>query len=122
MSTEEQRAKWREAQRKYYAKDPQKRRARARKSMFKSRYGVEEERRDLILKEQGGTCAVCFTADPGGAHGQWHADHCHDSGKIRGVLCAKCNMALGLLDDDPILLEQAINYLTRETTMKPKED
>lgn len=42
-----------------------------------------------------------------------HVDHCHQTGKIRGLLCQKCNMALGLLNDSVEILETAIRYLKK---------
>jgi len=41
-------------------------------------------------------------------------DHCHTTGKIRGVLCDDCNIALGKFKDDPKILMKAINYLTEK--------
>jgi len=38
-------------------------------------------------------------------------DHCHTTGKIRGTICKKCNSALGFFNDDPALIQKAINYL-----------
>ena len=60
--------------------------------------GVEDYKR--ILSEQGGRCAVCGTDKPGG-HGSFHVDHDHETSAVRGLLCGKCNMGLGLLGDNP---------------------
>lgn len=38
-------------------------------------------------------------------------DHCHTTGMVRGILCARCNRALGMMDDDPKRLRQAANYV-----------
>jgi hypothetical protein len=67
-----------------------------------------DEKADELLVAQGGKCAICFSPDPN------QLDHCHDTGKIRGVLCVRCNLGLGAFADDPTLLEQAIEYLTRQ--------
>lgn len=45
-------------------------------------------------------------------------DHCHDTGKIRGLLCHNCNRALGLLKDSVHTLESAIDYLEKTGTAK----
>ena len=43
-----------------------------------------------------------------------HIDHCHVSGKVRGILCQNCNMALGQFKDDTTILLNAIKYLNNE--------
>ena len=83
----------------------------SRRSKFKNAYGITYDERDRMLVDQGGRCAICGTDDPG-AQG-WCLDHCHATGRNRGVLCAKCNFALGLLDDDPEKFSAAIEYLLR---------
>ena len=45
-----------------------------------------------------------------------HFDHCHETGAFRGILCSRCNRALGLLDDDPVKLQALINYLKKHDT------
>jgi hypothetical protein len=58
-----------------------------------SRRGITlEEYADLLTKQEG-RCALCRTADPG--RRSWCIDHDHKTGKIRGLLCWKCNVALG---------------------------
>lgn len=64
------------------------------------KYGITFGVWQAILDAQGGTCAVCGTSKPTrkGA-GWWHTDHEHTSGTVRGILCLKCNVALGHLGD-----------------------
>ena len=64
-----------------------------------------------MLKTQGGACAICGNGMARDA--RLCVDHCHKTGKARGLLCDKCNRAIGLLGDDPILLRKAITYLLR---------
>lgn len=45
-----------------------------------------------------------------------HFDHCHETGAFRGVLCSRCNRALGLLNDDPVKLQALIDYLKKHDT------
>ena len=78
---------------------------------IKHRYfepGMFDER----LAEQGGVCAICKTDTPGGK-GTFHADHDHKKLKPRGVLCHNCNVALGNFQDNPELLQAAIEYLNK---------
>ena len=47
-----------------------------------------------------------------------NVDHCHKTGLIRGLLCARCNKAIGWFGDDPALLEAAALYLRQRTTKR----
>ena len=82
------------------------------------RYGLTVEQYDAILKSQGGRCAICRAERPDSRTKQWHVDHCHATGKVRGLLCGQCNLGLGQFRDDPALLRQAIKYLAA-TTKRP---
>lgn len=70
---------------------------------------VAREARTALLASQDGVCAICGTAPAGQALA---LDHCHDTGKIRGLLCKHCNLGLGLFKDDTTLLTKAREYLT----------
>lgn len=86
-------------------------------------YGISPEKYAGLLAAQDGRCAICRDADPGGRWNTWHVDHDHGhcSGKracetcVRGILCNRCNLALGYLRDDPVLIAAALRYVTRET-------
>ena len=73
-------------------------------------YGVTPKRFDEMLQEQAGRCLICEEPLRHPA-----VDHCHETGKVRGLLCRRCNTAIGGLHDDPALLQRAIEYLTKET-------
>lgn len=79
-------------------------------------YGITAEQRDALLAEQGGTCKCCKVPNPGGRG--WHVDHCHQTGVVRGVLCHKCNLGIGLFNDDPELLEATAKYLRSYPTVE----
>ncbi len=55
-------------------------------------------------------CGICLNIDPG-KKGVFVVDHCHSTGKVRGLLCYSCNIAIGLFKDNTELLEKAIFYL-----------
>lgn len=71
-----------------------------------------------IFKSQNGQCAICKTTKPGGPGGRLHIDHDHDTDKIRGLLCSKCNSALGSFQDNPEILKSAIQYLEKHNAYK----
>jgi hypothetical protein len=81
-----------------------------RKSHLKRRFGLTPEDYDRMLDEQGGGCAICGDA-PGAT--ALHVDHDHDTGVVRGLLCFRCNSALGNLRDDPDTIGAALAYVTR---------
>ena len=78
---------------------------------LKSRYGLSVDDYSEMLNKQNGGCAICGTTKPGGRYDKLHVDHCHETGKVRGLLCHNCNRALGLLGDNISTLTNAINYL-----------
>ena len=73
-------------------------------------FTVEEY--NILLNKQGGKCAICSAVSNNDGT-KLCVDHCHTTGKIRGLLCHKCNTSLGKFNDDINLLEQAINYLIK---------
>lgn len=83
----------------------------ARKSHLMKQYGITPDRFDAMLAEQNGGCAICraTVADTRGYRP--HVDHCHDTGAVRGLLCGRCNRAIGMMDDDANLLDAAAAYL-----------
>ena len=73
-------------------------------------YGIELEDYQNMLDLQNDRCAICETIPQ-----TFHIDHCHKTGKVRGLLCRGCNHGLGQFKDDPIALERAAKYLRRNT-------
>jgi hypothetical protein len=73
------------------------------------KYGLTRDDFMEMMASQWGRCAICC------AELDWyaHIDHCHHSGRVRGLLCGTCNAGIGSLHDDPALLRQAIGYLER---------
>ena len=74
-------------------------------------HGLTKIEYDQMLEQQCGGCAICKQV-PGKR--RLCVDHCHTSGKIRGLLCIPCNIALGSLKDDPQRMLAAINYITAD--------
>lgn len=82
---------------------------RAAVSHLKRAYDLTPEQRDALMASQGGCCAVCRSR-PGY---KLVVDHCHATGKVRGLLCKGCNWALGNMKDNPGLLRLAAEYLEK---------
>lgn len=84
----------------------------ARRRSIKKRYSVTDERyRDL---QSVSTCEVCGSDGSRGGKGL-HVDHSHETGQVRGMLCHYCNLALGLVEDDPKRLIALATYLKERT-------
>lgn len=96
---------------KYYAENKEWLTKAMRRRNKITRYGITPEQWVAMLDSQGGVCAACGTDVPHTAKG-WHTDHCHETGKVRGILCANCNSALGFLGDSPERILALYVYLT----------
>jgi len=75
-----------------------------------------------MLEQQNHACKICkqegFVIGKNNHTAKLAVDHCHDSGKIRGLLCHNCNRGLGLFKDSVHLLEASIKYLEESGTAK----
>ncbi|WP_348771320.1 endonuclease VII domain-containing protein [Streptomyces sp. RKND-216] len=80
---------------------------------LKRQHGMTTGKRDALVAEQVGVCAICLSA------AAEHVDHCHETGRVRGVLCFSCNAALGQFKDRPEVMQRAISYL-EGNAWKPK--
>ncbi len=80
-----------------------------RNSNLKKKYGITLEAWNEMFLEQGSVCAICATSNPRGSN--WHTDHCHVTGKIRGILCGWCNTGIGKLQESPTIFRKALEYL-----------
>jgi len=82
-----------------------------RSCRLKRQHGITSEQYAEILKAQGGGCKICGSKQSNGRWDHLHVDHCHRSGKVRGILCNKCNTMLGHVDDSVETLLSAARYL-----------
>ena len=90
---------------------------RARNNSFKNKSGITRTEADQLALDQGGVCKICGLAPKGKRHhARLHVDHCHATGKIRGMLCHSCNTAIGLFKENPNALRAALEYLTPTAT------
>ena len=81
-----------------------------RKSRLAS-YGLTEADYDLMWERQSGRCAICARDLVRTGNKSCSIDHCHLTGRVRGLLCRACNRGIGLLGDSPERLKDAIAYL-----------
>jgi hypothetical protein len=87
-----------------------------KRSDLKKRFGISLEKYNEMKKSQGHVCAICGLPETAIDHRtkkvrDLAVDHNHDTGEIRGLLCTRCNTAIGLLQDDVVLLANATAYL-----------
>lgn len=122
--TPEQRAKYNEIRRQKYKESAEfraeaKSAAKAwqdgnplkRKSQRLKQYGLTLQEFNALMESQSGACAICGHSDTSTPNFFPVVDHCHSSGKVRGLLCMACNMGLGKFKDDPARLLSAVSYL-----------
>lgn len=88
--------------------NPELREKNTRKYHLRTKYKITTEDYDKLLLLQNNSCAICLRENK---EKYLSIDHCHKTGVIRGLLCRNCNLALGYLNDDIELFNNAINYL-----------
>ena len=90
----------------------------SRKDIYKDRhlqktYGISLDDFLKMLTNQDYSCAICTKDLTNVPYKNVHIDHCHETGKIRGVLCQTCNMGMGMFEDKIDILKAAIAYLEK---------
>jgi len=102
--------------RKYIDRNKERIALRHKEYILTKNYGITLEERNEIINEQDGKCAICrkeLDYDK-----NTHVDHDHETGMARGILCYHCNMAIGLLMDDPEIARLATEYLIKYKEVK----
>lgn len=82
----------------------------SRNRSIKNKYGITTDQFAEMLVSQRGRCAICGGVE---MSGPMNIDHCHETGRVRGLLCSKCNHLLGNARDDQEILNAAIVYLSK---------
>lgn len=80
---------------------------------IKHRYGLTREQYEAMLADQNDVCAICHNPQSDWITDALYVDHCHATKRVRGLLCAPCNSALGHMKDDPERLIRAAEYLRK---------
>lgn len=79
---------------------------------LKRRYGLSEEQVDAMLIDSSGLCASC--GEPfNDMKSEPHVDHCHKTGRVRDLLCTRCNLIAGILEGDVRRFKLILGYLKR---------
>jgi hypothetical protein len=79
------------------------------------RYGISVEEYRRIQSEANGLCAICGRPETRkfkGTTKRLAVDHCHTTGRVRGMLCHSCNTLLAMAGDQPEVLRRGVEYLT----------
>lgn len=95
----------------YYEKNKERRKHWGLAGTVKKRYGLTVEEYNTYRASFPDVCGICGKLEE--QKRRLSLDHCHKTKKIRGLLCHKCNVAIGLLEDDVVLLDKAKEYLCR---------
>lgn len=83
------------------------------------KYGLDKRGYEELLKSQEYKCKICGVFHTKAPHGTLCVDHCHKTNTIRGLLCSKCNAALGHFNDNVHVLANAIEYLKEKDHQLP---
>lgn len=94
-------------QMKYYFSKEENRLKRKNNLLIKQ-YGIDLDIYNRMLNEQNHQCKICECVL---INMQINVDHCHKTGKVRGILCSRCNLVLGHLKDDINIAKKLLNYL-----------
>lgn len=81
-----------------------------RNSVLKTKYKINLEIYNQMILDQNNKCAIC-NRHTNILPKALDVDHCHTTGKVRGLLCGKCNMGIGYFQDNPEIIEKALNYI-----------
>lgn len=101
-------------QRDYWIKNKAIKSKKGKQYWLKSKYGITPEEHNQLLINHDFRCALCKRHMTEFKHGLG-VDHCHETGKIRGMLCMPCNTSLGYFGDTPEALTKVLSYLTQNT-------
>ena len=100
-----------EYNRAYYHKMPVEKKKQKNRRISLTRRGITQNEYEEMYTNQKGCCAICGKHETNIVNQRLNIDHCHETGKVRGLLCHHCNAALGHLEDSIDNLTSAISYL-----------
>lgn len=100
--------------RKYDSQNKETRTLKAHNRNLKKKYGITLDEYYAMLEEQQGRCKICNSTTAISEDNliqRFAVDHCHQTGRVRGLLCIRCNAGLGMFLDNEVFLAAAISYL-----------
>ena len=106
---EKNKDKIKETSRKRYEANKEELKLKFRERKLRNRYGLTPDDYKTMLLAQDYKCMICAKT----SEKNLDVDHCHETGKVRELLCNNCNRGIGYLQDDPLILENALAYLKR---------
>ena len=95
----------------YYQKNREKAIMTSQETNMKKKYGIGWKEYERMLDEQNGVCKICSKPETSKNIKRLSIDHNHTTGKVRGLLCRKCNSAIGYFNDNITYLQKAIEYV-----------
>lgn len=101
-------------QKEYSEKNKERKKPAFFRSMLKLKYGITVQQYNTMLENQNSCCALC-EKHTSVLERRLAVDHCHETGRIRGLLCMPCNTSLGQLGDNEESMYKIIDYLTQNT-------
>jgi membrane-associated HD superfamily phosphohydrolase len=108
---ENNKERWSGYKKTYKNKDKERAKNASRKHQIKRLYGMTLEDYEVLFNKQGGVCAICGKPE---TTRRLSIDHNHETGMVRGLLCSRCNLTIGKMEDNIELFELAITYLKGE--------
>lgn len=121
LRTDEARARARAAAKRWKKKYPERAKQSSRNTKLKQNFGIALDQYNILFEAQNGVCAICNKPETSpSAHNpnvvrSLAVDHNHCTGKVRGLLCVKCNKAIALFYENLALLDKAKDYLLRHS-------
>ena len=106
-----QRNRTNEYRRKLKEQNPEKLSLNNKKNRLKRTYGISYNQYVAMKEAQFFSCFICNVSEESAGSKGLVVDHCHETGKVRKLLCSKCNTSLGLVDENCDILEKMIAYL-----------
>jgi len=101
----------------YSQKEKEQHRERIWKSKLKREYGITYEEYYRLFEKQNGGCGICGCKSTDSKSKtidtKLCVDHCHETGKVRGLLCRKCNLALQVVENT-LFIQKAMSYLGKQ--------